>query len=143
MPVTVAGRDVVGAVLTLYPGATLSGTTRFMSRGSRAPDVDQWRISAPLVDGSRFGGEPKGTIGSNGRFHVNGVDAGQRLIRVVGVPAPWSLDRVLRDGTDITDTPIDVDPGEALTDFELIFTDSAPSVTGLVTRSRRCRQAPT
>jgi len=138
-PVTVTGRDVVGVVLTLYRGATLSGTSRFMSRGSPAPGVGQWRIFAPLEDGSRFGGEPKGTIGSNGRFHVSGVDAGQRLIRVIGVPAPWSLDRVLRNGIDITDTPIDVTPGEALTHFELVFTDSAPSVTGLV---RTCTGEP-
>ncbi len=132
-PITVAGRDMDGVELTLVRGATLSGRVLFSSsQGTRGPDVTHMRITAPLEDGSKFGGEPKGIVQSNGRFHVVGVDAGLRLIRAKGVPAPWSLERVLRDGVDITDTPTAVHPRTALRDVELIFTDAAPSVSGLV-----------
>jgi len=132
LPLTVDGQDITGRVLTLARGATLSGRVRFTSHGSAAPDVTQLRLYAPLQDGSKFGGEPKGRMGSDGRFSLVGVDAGSRLIRALQVPAPWSLERVTQRGRDITDTPISIQQGQRLQDVELIFTDSAPTVSGVV-----------
>jgi hypothetical protein len=132
LPLTVEGRDTTGVTLTLTPGATLSGRIRFQSQGSPGPDVTQLRLYAPLTDGTKFGGEPKGRIESDGRFNLDGVDAGLRLIRALQVPAPWSLERVLQRGRDITDTPIEIRQGQKLQDVELIFTDAAPSVSGIV-----------
>ncbi len=135
LPLTVEGRDITGTVLTLARGATLSGRVRFASHGSPAPDVTQLRVYAPLQDGSKFGGEPKGRMGSDGRFSLVGVDAGSRLIRAMQVPAPWSLERVTQQGRDITDTPISIQQGQKLQDVELTFTDSAPTVSGVVRSS--------
>lgn len=132
LPLTVEGRDTAGIVLTLTRGATLSGRVRFQSHGTPGPDVTQLRLYAPLIDGTRFGGEPRGRIQSNGRFQLVGVDAGRRLIRASQIPAPWSLERVVQRGRDITDIPIDVQQGQKLQDVELIFTDTAPSVAGTV-----------
>jgi len=132
LPLTVEGRDITGIVLTLTHGATLSGRVRFASHGSPAPDMTQLRLYAPLEDGTKFGGEPKGRIGTNGRFSVGGVDAGNRLIRALRVPAPWFLERVTQRGRDITDTPIPIQQGQKLQDVELTFTDTAPTINGLV-----------
>jgi hypothetical protein len=132
LPLTVEGRDITGTVLTLARGATLSGRVRFASHGSPAPDITQLRLYAPLEDGTRFGGEPKGRMGSDWRFSLVGVDAGSRLIRAMHVPAPWSLERVTQHGRDITDTPISIQQGQRLQDVELTFTDSAPTVSGVV-----------
>lgn len=132
LPLTVEGRDITGKVLTLTHGATLSGRVRFASHGSPAPDITQLRLYAPLQDGSKFGGEPRGRMGSDGRFSLVGVDAGFRLIRAMQVPAPWSLERVTQQGRDITDTPISIQQGQKLQDVELTFTDSAPTVSGVV-----------
>jgi hypothetical protein len=132
LPLTVEGRHITGIVLTLTRGATLAGRVRFASRGSAAPDVTQLRLYAPLQDGTKFGGEPKGQMGSDGRFSLIGVDAGARLIRALNVPAPWSLQRVTQRGRDITDTPIIIQQGQKLQDVELVFTDSAPTVSGVV-----------
>jgi hypothetical protein len=132
LAVIVEGRDLTGLSMTLTRGAKLSGTIRFAGHGTKAPDVTPLRLSAPLVDGTRFGGEPRSRIDSGGRFTLVGVDAGLRLIRASQVPAPWSLERVLQGDVNITDTPIDIQPGKKLEDVELVFTDNAPSVNGTV-----------
>lgn len=130
--VSVSGVDVTDLVLTLVEGATLSGRVRLESHGTPAPDLTQLRLFVPLVDGTRFGGEPDGEIRSNGEFTVTGVDAGFRLVRAANVPAPWMLSRVTQHGRDITDVPFDVLPGARLEDVVLTLTDQAPSISGTV-----------
>lgn len=130
--VTVSGEDVVDLVLTVVEGATLSGSVRLESHGTPAPDLTQMRLFVPLVDGTRFGGEPTDRMSSDGAFTVSGVDAGHRLVRATGVPAPWMLSRVTQSGRDITDAPIDVLPGARLPDVVLTFTDVAPTISGTV-----------
>lgn len=130
--VSVSGVDVTDLVLTLVEGATLSGRVRLESHGTPAPDLTQMRLFVPLIDGTRFGGEPDGHIRSNGVFMVTGVDAGRRLVRAAGVPAPWMLSRVTQNGRDITDVPFDVLPGARLADVVLTLTDQAPSISGSV-----------
>jgi 5-hydroxyisourate hydrolase-like protein (transthyretin family) len=123
---------ITDIVLDLTPGATLTGRVRFESHGASGPDVTTLRLYAPLVDGTKFGGEPKSRMSINGRFELVGVDAGSRLIRAMQVPAPWSLERVTQGGQDITYTPVAIKQGEKLEDVELTFTDSAPTIRGVV-----------
>lgn len=130
--VNVCGADVVGLVLTVVEGATLSGRVQLESHGTPAPDLTQLRLFVPLVDGTRFGGEPAERMGRGGEFVVAGVDAGRRLIRATGVPAPWMLSRVTQNGQDITDVPVDVLPGARLPDVVLTLTDLGPSISGTV-----------
>jgi hypothetical protein len=130
--VSVSGVDVADLVLTVVEGATLSGSIRLESHGTPAPDLTQMRLFVPLVDGSRFGGEPADRMDRDGEFTVSGVDAGRRLVRATGVPAPWMLSRVTQSGRDITDEPIDVLPGARIADVVLTFTDLAPTLSGTV-----------
>lgn len=130
--VNVSGMDVTDLVLTVVAGATLSGSVRLEPHGTPMPDLTQMRLLAPLVDGTRFGGEPVDRLGSDGEFTVSGVDAGRRLIRATGVPAPWMLSRVTQSGRDITDEPIEVLSGARLQDVVLTFTDIAPTISGTV-----------
>lgn len=132
LSVTVAGIDVADLILTVVEGATLSGSVRLDAHGTPVPDLTQMRLFVPLVDGTRFGGEPADRMGSDGKFTVSGVDAGRRLVRAIGVPAPWMLSRVTQSGRDITDEPIDVLPGARLPDVVLTFTDVAPTISGTV-----------
>jgi hypothetical protein len=130
--VTVAGADITGLVLTVVEGATLSGRVELESHGTAAPDFTQLRLFMPLVDGTRFGGEPVSRMQKDGEFTVSGVDAGRRLVRATGVPGPWMLSRVTQNGLDITDVPVDVLPGARLGDVVLTFTDVAPTISGTV-----------
>lgn len=130
--VSVSGANITDLSLTVVEGATLSGRVRLERHGTPPPDLTQMRLFVPLIDGTRFGGEPDGQVRSNGVFRVTGVDAGRRLIRVSGVPAPWMLSRVTQKGRDITDAPFDVLPGARLQDVELTLTDLGPSFSGTV-----------
>lgn len=130
--ISVSGADVAHLVLTVVEGATLSGSVRLESHGTPAPDLTQMRLFVPLVDGTRFGGEPDDRMGRDGTFTVPGVDTGRRLVRATGVPAPWMLSRVTQSGRDITDQPIDVLPGSRIPDVVLTFTDLGPTLSGTV-----------
>ena len=58
---------------------------------------------------------------------------GARVIRPTQLPPPWSLERVLLRGRDITDSPVDFSQGDTLSDLRVILTDQLTRLTGLVT----------
>ena len=58
-------------------------------------------------------------------------------IALVGVPGgTWNVKAVRYRGIDITDTGLEVRPGEDVSDIEVVLTDQISSVSGLVTNGR-------
>ena len=92
----------------LSSGATISGTVSFLPGASAAPDITQFRITAPSTDQSDFGPQPNARVDKEGHFTLNGVSAGAHLIRPSNGSRTWILKSVTAGGRDITDTPFQV-----------------------------------
>jgi hypothetical protein len=135
-PLIVTGDDMADLVVVLAPAARISGTVVFQSTQSSVPDPGQVRVSAPLADGANVGPVPTARIDRDGRFTLEGVQAGTHLLRVAGNIRGWVLQSVLVNGRDVTDTPLDIRSGQDVTGVRLVFTDRLTEINGTVTDDR-------
>jgi Carboxypeptidase regulatory-like domain len=141
VPISLNGQDLTNLVITTGPGATVSG--RVVFQGTRpierrvASGPGAIRVMAqPVEPGTQmYFGDPNenGTVDDEGRFQVRGV-SGRVFFRPISVPSGWSLKSVGANGTDITDTPLDV--RSSLTGLEVVLTDQQTSVTVTVKNAR-------
>jgi len=105
----------------------------FLPGGSPAPDVTQFRITAPSTDQSEFGPQSNARVDKEGHFTISGVSAGSHLIRPSNGSRTWVLKSVTVSGRDITDTPFQVRSGETLANVALVFTDKQSEINGTLT----------
>ena len=54
----------------------------------------------------------------------------------MNAPQGWTLKSVLLNGQDITDTPLDVPPGQTVSGLQIVITEQATDVSGRVTDAR-------
>jgi hypothetical protein len=131
-PVSVNGGDISDIPVVLSTGATVSGTITFLPGTSNAPDVTQFRMSAPSTDSSDFGPQPNARVDKDGRFTLKGVSAGLHLIRAGGNSRGWILKSVTSGARDVTDTPVQLRSGETLANIAVVFTDQLNEINGTV-----------
>jgi hypothetical protein len=130
-PLSVDG-DIDGVLVTLAPGATISGSVTVQaSQSALLPDVTQFRINAPAVDPSEAAPQTQARVEQDGSFTIEGVAAGLRWIRAQA-PRGWSLKSVVVDGRDVIDTPLEVRSAQRLTNVSLVFTDKLAEINGTV-----------
>jgi hypothetical protein len=132
-PLTIDGRDLDNLGVVLSGGATLAGTVTFSAGQTAAPDITQVRISAPSTDLSAFGPQPNARVDKDGRFTLSGVSAGTHLIRSSGNMRGWTLKSVTVGDRDVTDTPIEIRSGQALSNVAIVFTDKINEIIGTIT----------
>jgi hypothetical protein len=130
-PLSVAGEDISGILLTTSRGGTATGTVVF--DGPRPASTSSIRITSMAVDsdGPALGGggaSPK----EDGSFELKGL-SGPRLVRVANAPPGWTLKSVKLNGTDITDVGTEFKAGETTSGVEVELTNKTTSVTGGVT----------
>ena len=135
-PVTVDGQDVDDVTIILAPGALFAGTVSFLPGSTPAPDITAVRITAPATDQDSFGPQPNARVDKEGHFTLDGVAAGNHLIRPNGNMRGWVLKSVTIDGRDITDTPIAVRSGQTVSDVAIVFTDKVAEINGTITDSQ-------
>jgi hypothetical protein len=135
-PLAVTGDDMADLLVVLASAARISGTVVFQSTQSAVPDPGQVRVSAPFADGASFGPLPTARIDRDGRFTLDGVQAGAHLLRAMGNIRGWVLQAVLVNGRDVTDTPLDIRSGQELTGVRIVFTDRLTEVNGTVADER-------
>jgi hypothetical protein len=134
IPVTVTGgTDLADFAVVLTPGATLSGTVLFPSAATSPPDPTQFRVTAPSTDNAMFGPQPNARLDKQGKFILDGVPAGQHLIRSAGAARGWMLKSVFIGGRDVTDTPIELRSGETISNITVEFTDKVNEIQGSLT----------
>jgi hypothetical protein len=130
MPITVTGADMIGIMLTTGPTGTLKG--RVVFQGGTPSGVSSAAVmmrAAPLtIERIPFGGSAR--VRDDWTFEMPGV-WGKCLVRGM-TPPGWYLKSVMLNGTDIIDTPIEVKPGEVLTDVEVTLAREMASLTGTV-----------
>ena len=132
-PLSVDGGDVGDVTVVLSAGATITGTVTFQPGSSQVPEITQVRIGAPTTDQTAFGPQANARVDKDGQFTLSGVSTGPHLIRPNGNMRGWSLKSVTLDGRDITDTPIEVRAGQALSNVAIVFTDKVTEVSGTIT----------
>jgi hypothetical protein len=131
-PISVNGDDLNDVTVILAPGATVAGTVTFAGTAGAAPDLSQFRITAPATDQSDVGPQPNARVGKDGAFTLEGVPAGTHLIRSAGAARGFILKSVTINGRDVTDTPLPLRAGEVLSNVTVVFTDRQNEISGTI-----------
>lgn len=144
--VVVNGQNVDGVTLALQPGVTLSGNITVESSGTPAPtDYSVFRVDAPEVNPLPLGGGGRGGLlggagrsEKNGTFSVPNLLPGLHYVRVTGGgvqgagQAAWTVKAITIGGQDVTDTPIELKPGQNVDSVTVILTDRTTEIAGTV-----------
>lgn len=136
--VTVGAEDVAGLTLVTAPAGRLSGTV-VTDTGAPLPSSAQpIQVAArPATPDAApaLGGGGGGRIAGNGTFELGNI-TDPRVIRVT-VPQGWMLKSVTLNGQNITDTPIDVGPGQHVAGLRVEITQKVGTLTGTVLDARK------
>lgn len=132
MPLSVNG-DIDNVMVTLSPGATLSGNiTVQATQSALLPDVTQFRINAPPADPQAAAPQIQARVQQDGSFTLEGVQAGPVWIRAQ-TPRGWTLKSAVVDGHDVIDAPLEVRSAQNISGVSLVFTDKLTQINGTVT----------
>ncbi|MCH7747496.1 MAG: carboxypeptidase regulatory-like domain-containing protein [Acidobacteria bacterium] len=128
----VEGVDISNAVLFVNRGADLAGQVEIAGSATLPQPVmtDLW-VSAPMADGSMGSGLTRSQVLQNGSFRL-ATPEGNRVIRVDGLPNPWSLEAVFYQGRNVIDVPFALRSGEKRERIRLVLTDRASRLVGVV-----------
>lgn len=131
-PLAVRTANIEDVALVLSPAARLVGVveTDPTVTAPLSPLGGVW-VSAPVFDGTMGSGVTRSQLDEDGRFALETPD-GRRIIRVDGLPAPWTVQSVLYEGRDILDTPFELQFGEEREGIRLVVTDQATRLMGTV-----------
>jgi hypothetical protein len=132
-PLAVNGQDVDDVTVVLASGARLTGTVSLLPGSTPGPDITSIRITAPATDQDSFGPQQNARVEKDGRFTLDGVAAGNHLIRPGGNMRGWVLKSVTIDGRDVTDTPVSLRSGQTVADVSIVFTDKISEINGTIT----------
>ncbi len=144
--IVVNGQNVDGVTLALQRGVTLSGNITVESSGTPAPaDYSVFRVDAPEVNPLPLGGGGRaGLAGGTGRSEKNGTFSvpnllpGLHYLRVTGGgvqgggQAAWTVKAITIGGQDVTDTPIELKPGQNVDNVTVVLTDRTTEIAGTV-----------
>ena len=124
--------DISGAALSLSRGANLFGQVEIAGGTSQPQPVmtDLW-VSAPMADGSMGSGLTRSQVRGDGSFSLVSP-RGNRVIRLEGLPDPWSLETVFYQGLNVIDVPFELRSGDAREQIRMVLTDRTSRLVGLV-----------
>jgi hypothetical protein len=131
VPLTVTSEDMSNVLIVTTKGATATG--RVVYEGGSKPTVNTLRVTAPSPDQDGPAGMLGGSasVTADGTFEFMGL-AGRRLFRVANIPAGFVLKAVTLNGTDITDTGIDIRSADPIAGLEVVLTSKTTEVNGSV-----------
>ena len=138
VPLSVGNEDVTGLTIVTGKGASLSGNV-VAAEGSVAKlNTNQIQITAQPADGQFVPG-PLGNrptrVEADGTFVLTGL-AGQRFVRVNGLPQEWTLKAVMLNGADVTDSALEFRGNSENSGLQVIVTDRVSDVNGKVTTAK-------
>jgi hypothetical protein len=138
VPITTADRDITDLVVTTSPGAVISGAVIFDGT-STATKPARVTVYSPDMGPSpmRFFDDAQGVIDKDGQFQLKNVFG--RVLFQIGPqafgppPIGWSLKSVSFNGTDVTDTPLDIAAAlGSVAGLEIVVTDKQTTLSGTV-----------
>jgi hypothetical protein len=129
--ITVTGEDLSSVALVTSAGGRAEGVVKF--EGGEPPAVPSGMSAVMAFDlvpeSMTMGGT--GMIKPDWTFELTGL-TGRRLIRVNGIAPGWTLKSVTVDGTDVTDTGLEVKPGDSISGLEVLLTRETTELSGVV-----------
>jgi hypothetical protein len=137
--ITVGNEDVTGLRIAMTPGGSVRGRVIFEGTAPRTFGFGPLRIFPQQVDGGAgamfFGmNAGDGTVSEDGTFTLGGV-TGRVLLRAA-LGGNWVLKSITAGGEDITDVPLDMRGGRAVTGVQIVLTDKISEIAGAVTDGR-------
>ena len=135
VPLTVGNDDLDNVLVTTSVGGTAHGA--ILTDDGSAPSfrADQVQLSATSPEPMLMvPGSTTNKVNDDFSFVLSGL-FDRRLIRGF-VPGGWYLKGVFLDGNDVTDRGIDFVPGRAVEGLEVVFTQKATDLSGLVMDDR-------
>jgi hypothetical protein len=136
LDVTVGTDDVDGVVIVTGPGARVQGVVTTDTGAPPSIRAQQVQIGSRLAtpDQGMQGGGGMARLNDDWTFELGGLfDA--RLFRV-GLPQGWTLKSVFLNGQDITDTPIDLPPGQLVSGLQIVISERPTALSGRVTDTK-------
>jgi protocatechuate 3,4-dioxygenase beta subunit len=141
MPITVGSDDIDNLLVTTSVGAVARGTVMTDDGSTPSFRADQVQIFPGSTDPSNpmmmGGGPPR--VNEDFTFEMSGL-FDRRIIRggvgMAGGSQGWQLKAVMFDGEDVTDRGIEFTPGRTYEGLQVIFTQRATDLSGLVTDDR-------
>ena len=132
LQLTVTGEDITGVNLVSAPTSTATGRVVFEGepQAKVSPGAVMIMAMAPIQTSIVPGGI--GKVRDDWTFEVKGL-LDKRIFRV-NPPPGWFLKSVTRDGTDITDSGIEIKPGEDVAGVDVLLTRHVASLNGTATR---------
>ena len=129
--ISVAGKDL-SQPLVLSKTASVRGRLVLDQAGASSAKPEDFRVILQPVAGtsSTTPGTSNTAVRADGTFEAAGA-FGTYLVRVF-TPPDWTLDAVRRDGTDVTDMPIDVRGADA-DGLDVVVTPRLTELAGRVT----------
>jgi hypothetical protein len=140
--VTVDGRNVANVMLTLQSGMNVAGHVAFNGTTQQAPtDLTRFRVTLiPVITpgtSPELASAANGTVDSDGRFTISSVVPGRyRMTASTGGTTGWYVGSAVVDGQDSLDFPIEVKPGQAITNAVVTFVDRQSELTGMIVNDR-------
>jgi hypothetical protein len=130
LPITVGDADVSDVQLVAAPLTTLSGRITFDAAAGR-PRASAVSVTAQRADPMLGVGAPLGgAVKDDGTFEIK-VLSGRAMLRAPQPSPDWRLKRVTVDGTDVTDSFVDLPPG-LLSNVVVEFTNKLSDLSGTV-----------
>jgi hypothetical protein len=128
--VLVSGQDLTGVVLRFLPGAVVTG--RVTVQGSPLPEGLAKALiglrSLPAIAGAEV--SPAFVpVATDGTFAIPNVPPGKYRLMLTGI-ASWTLRSAVHAGRDSLDVPLEVRPGENITDLLVTLTDRPAAISG-------------
>jgi hypothetical protein len=129
--ITVSGTNVEGVVLTLTPGATMSGVIRF--EGSTTLPVEGMQgagVNLLSFDQS-MAGSGTANVASDGTFRIANIPPGRHALRI-RTPKGWTVRSASLDGRDVSDEVFDLKGAQTIAGLEIVLSDRAAQIAGVV-----------
>ncbi len=128
LPVVVTSADLENVSLITSRGWSMSG--QIITDSGAAPSMPsaRVRITGRMLGGNSTPVQGRGQVRDDWTFTVTDIFGPARLR--VDLPDEWTLKVVMRDGRDITETPIEMKSGEELSGVQIVVSDRVTTVTG-------------
>jgi protocatechuate 3,4-dioxygenase beta subunit len=134
--ITVGAEDMDGVVLITAPGARVTGQVVSDAGAVLAVKPQQVSVGSRVleIDPTMPGANVTSRVNNDWSFEINGVFE-PRVFRA-NLPQGWNLKAVMLNGQDITDTPLDVSPGQLVSGVQIVITDKMTELNGRITDAR-------
>lgn len=134
IPITVTGQPIEDLRIATSRGASIHGRVTYEGGDPPAAGTTTTRLACTSNDPSAptMMGGAMGAITEQHQFEIKGAYV-PCLVRAFTTGGTWTLKAVLHEGQDVTDRPLAISGGKAVTGVEVVITNRQTTLTGTVT----------